>query len=119
DLVVLREKDSNGNSLVFGTGTNRYWKVYLNTSTVSGTTQFAEAPFALYPNPVTSQFLLTGLPALSAQYTILDNLGRTLQSGNFLPTSEPKVNVHGLPSGLYLLQVNQAGSSRTLRFVKE
>ncbi|MDO7877841.1 hypothetical protein Q5H93_24100, partial [Hymenobacter sp. ASUV-10] len=31
DLVVLREKDSNGNSLVFGTGTNRYWKVFLNT----------------------------------------------------------------------------------------
>ncbi|RMG69565.1 MAG: glycosyl hydrolase family protein [Bacteroidetes bacterium] len=75
-----------------------------------------------YPNPVHDWLHLSvpalGLPSLSLN--VYDLAGRQLWSGEYpVREGEVRLPVGELPSGMYLLQWQQAGARQTLRFVKE
>ncbi|TGE05439.1 T9SS type A sorting domain-containing protein [Hymenobacter fodinae] len=84
---------------------------------------FAQAPgqIAIYPNPAASAATLdlSGLPAGTYGIQICDALGRVVlhtpaTGGQLIPLA-----LEGLPRGLYLVRVQQAGITRNLPFVRE
>ncbi len=76
------------------------------------------AACSLFPNPVQSQLQVNGLQDAAA-YQVIDLLGRVLQVGVLDPFN-PMLPVSSLPSGTYLLQLNQKnGPAQWLRFVKQ
>lgn len=81
---------------------------YLNVEDLSEQTNFS-----LFPNPVTSEFQLSNVE--NAMIEITDVQGKTV-----LPSFEYKgvVNVEHLPSGVYIVKVQENQSIGTVRFVK-
>jgi hypothetical protein len=119
DLVVHAEKQPDGYYRVFGTDPNRYWRVYLSSTTITSTATPAVESLALYPNPAVEQLHLTGLPNLPTDYVVFSALGQPIRAGQLARPNSTPLQVQQLPPGLYLLQLRQAGSTRTLRFLKK
>jgi hypothetical protein len=125
--------DVNGNSTAdganvhqwgYGGGLNQQWKIdLLSTATAR---QSFEAPAAetvsLYPNPVKDGVLHVKVQATEAGKAVVALSGaaggRTLRKDFAVRRGENllKVNTHGLPSGLYLLSVQQ-GARKTVKKV--
>ena len=76
---------------------------------------------SIYPNPVDNEFSVkfdqAGIAGLD--YRIIDINGATLLKGS-LDSPFDKIDVTTIPSGMYLLQVNESGGGfSTLRFIKK
>jgi hypothetical protein len=72
-------------------------------------------PLVVYPQPATSHVRVQGA-APDAELTLLDLAGRTVRHSLQNPAG---LQVEGLPTGCYLLQVKDAAGLRSLRIVKE
>lgn len=76
------------------------------------------APLILHPNPVNDELtLLTGSVSYS-EYTIVNMLGQEVMRAKVMGNST-KVNVKGLTSGIYTIQLKGEGGVITGKFVKQ
>jgi hypothetical protein len=118
DLVVTAEK--NGSYAPFGPTTGPNWRVYLNSGSGPTATSTALVPtVTLHPNPATTQLCLTTTPSSrETAYTILNQLGQSLQTGR-VAAATTFIDIQSLPAGVYCLQLHPPGAAaRSLRFVK-
>lgn len=70
----------------------------------------------LYPNPITNFLNVTQLPEASRMAHIIDFQGNTKWSGRLENYS--KINLEGLPAGLYAMRFSFKERSRVITFVK-
>ena len=70
----------------------------------------------VYPSPCTDRLYVN---ASTADWRITDLQGRTVKTGRFTSTSLQHVNVTDLSTGIHVLELNEAGARRTVRFSKQ
>lgn len=73
------------------------------------------ADWAVFPNPASDQIQLSS-PLASALFTIHDLQGRQVAAGRW--TAGASIDVAALQTGIHFLQLNAAGTVRTIRFIK-
>ena len=73
---------------------------------------FEPTKATVYPNPVKNTLNISGKDINKSQYTVIDTLGRNIQSGTITNNT---ISTANLPAGLYILSSN----SITTKFVKE
>jgi hypothetical protein len=76
----------------------------------------------VYPNPAFNQLAISSEQFANGQevtVTIYDMLGKVQLQETIVPHGDFNVDVNGLPSGLYMLQLKQEDRLFTGRFVKE
>jgi len=74
-----------------------------------------------YPNPVQDQVILQGLSTVSSTTLIVrDSQGNAVRTMALQPENDgqQKINLDGLPAGIYLIQVKDEQSSKVLKIVK-
>ena len=89
------------------------------TVVVDINTNVAEASdidILLFPVPASDLLNVSGLVA-GADYEVMDVQGRTVLAGTAQPTM--RIDVRELSSGIHLLRLNENGTSRTMRFIKQ
>ncbi len=75
--------------------------------------------FTIHPNPASDRLYLSGKMLAGTQYQIVDQFGRSLQSGNILSNESAEIEITSLRPGTYVLQlIGTAGETEKLRFVK-
>lgn len=90
-----------------------------NVNTVTGTELSNEAnifDFDMYPNPVDNVLQVKMLDDRAVSFKIYNLMGQTIKA-NQLQQSE--INVGNIPSGLYILEVNDGQKTITKKFVKK
>ena len=65
------------------------------------------ASVKIYPNPVTSQFTISGIAEYPAQLTLFDLTGRVVKQASIENEQQP-INISTLPKGLYVWQLDAA-----------
>jgi uncharacterized delta-60 repeat protein len=82
----------------------------------TGLNEINNSTISVYPNPTTS-FLNFSIPNIqSTNYQIFDISGRIVLSSSI--HNQEAIDVSGLLSGLYLIQLKSDGFNRQMRFVK-
>lgn len=73
----------------------------------------------VYPNPVSSNLQVKGLPANhTVNYALFNAQGVQLKNGTFL-SETPAINMGGFTPGIYLLKITTGGAGQLLRIVKQ
>ena len=83
---------------------------------VLSTNNFSEAVFSVYPNPVKDVLNIESAAAVSS-VVVYDVLGKAVLMAQPDAIS-PKIDMSGLSSGAYLVQVTIDGASKTVKVVK-
>jgi len=122
DLVVYAERTTTYDNTAFGTGAARYWKVYLNASTVtaaaSRSISSCSACASIYPNPTEEETTMQSPQTLVGQpYRVIDCLGRVLLAGKITAEKQP-LDLGSLAHGVYIVQVGDH-VKQNLRIVKQ
>jgi len=87
----------------------------INVGTLDSDVAFEE-DFRLYPNPVEGEILHIELPeGEKFTYKILNVIGQAIRTGS----SEGKVSVSNLESGMYFIEVNDGEEVMTKKFIKK
>ena len=74
---------------------------------------------SIYPNPVSSNLQVKGLPANhTVNYALFNAQGVQLKNGTFL-SETPVINMGGFTPGIYLLKITTGGAEQVLRIVKQ
>jgi len=97
------------------------WSPEVRVGSDYNLTQQGENRFTIYPNPNTGHFNLKALIPIQGEwsYRIIDNLGRTIQTGKF-DSHENALNISKEPSGIYFLELaGPAGERVVKRVVRE
>ncbi len=85
---------------------------------VSSTRDVILPDAGIFPNPTSGQLFIKGLPQNEAfEFSILALSGKTVQTYSRLFGNS--LTIKNLPSGMYLLRIQNDKGSKTLRFVKE
>ena len=92
---------------------NDFW-VYTPDSLPTGIRSIDVASISIYPDPATDRLYISGLPE-SATHTISDMTGRICST----PSSGREVDVSTLPSGVYLLRIQDSSGFVVKKFVKD
>lgn len=75
--------------------------------------------FRLYPNPSSDKMYVSVGDKIAEEYTITDMAGRQVGGGS-IGSSSGQIDIHSLPSGIYLLHIeNKDGSKCNTRFEKK
>lgn len=100
-------------------GNNRF-EIILSDQNLTGLNTQASSHLILYPNPAKSTLHLKGLPEASKEYeySIIDMMGRTVQSGAHAEHAEG-IQIEGLNNGTYLMKVVLDEQTYFKRFTKE
>ena len=93
-----------------GNQANRYLEVAMNTSIKT----IDASSFSIYPDPAGDHLYISGLPP-SATLCIIDMTGRIC----YTPSSLREIDVSALPSGVYLLRIQDSSAYVVKKFVKE
>lgn len=72
-----------------------------------------EVKFTVYPNPAKAFVSINGITINGQQYAILDQLGRTVQTGIL----DQQISVETLNPGTYFMKIQE--SNQVIRFIKE
>ncbi len=72
---------------------------------------------SVYPNPATTELNIELSNAKQANVTISNLSGKTIATGNFINAG--KVDVSGLQTGMYLLNIATENGSQTIKFIKQ
>ncbi|NMH29560.1 T9SS type A sorting domain-containing protein [Flavobacterium silvaticum] len=116
DLVVYNENQTAGDELIPGSGSNKYWKVYLNGGVLSSPEQELQASLLAYPNPVNELlYVKAGAAVLGKSFSIFDGNGRMVLSGK-LSNEINTIDMSGVSRGIYFLKVD--GEGIALKVVK-
>lgn len=70
----------------------------------------------VYPNPTSNHLWFHGLSPVKSTWEVFDIHGRSCDSGNSPNLSS--IDVSGLPSGIYIVQVLNDGSAEEFKFLK-
>lgn len=73
----------------------------------------------MYPNPVENRLTLEGKWMLNATIQIYNSLGQLVIEKETQSSTSLILEVSSLKNGLYLLEINQNGNSKTLKFDKQ
>lgn len=114
DLVDAQSASSS----VWLNGSQRYWKVYLNTTSV-GFTEFQgnSIEISAYPNPANDNVIInTNNTQFATPYKVSDNIGKIVITGE-LNFGHAEFSVNYLPSGIYFIQIG-AGKNDVVKLVK-
>jgi Secretion system C-terminal sorting domain len=86
------------------------------TSGILGTNQNTIAGFSISPNPVNNNgvFYITTAANAERKVTMFDVLGKQVLN---VTTSDSAINVSGLNSGVYMVQVTEEGNTETKKLV--
>lgn len=83
-----------------------------------GTNELIENKFSnlsLSPNPTSNQIYIHGLNSEQYSYNIISMQGEIMLAAS----NQNQINVSGLNSGVYFIQVKQGHFSKTLKFIKQ
>jgi len=83
---------------------------------VLGVETLAVDQFGLYPNPATSEIILTAELAETRNLTLFNAQGQQIGSYNWDQTSQKTINVSNLAEGVYFLRIEEAGKIGTKKF---
>lgn len=72
---------------------------------------------AVYPNPAANEITLQSGSEKAEQFSIFDMNGQLLKTG-FTTGGKTKIDIGSLSSGIYLLEVGEAGATKNIRFAK-
>lgn len=118
DLVVTAEsvefEQFSNQAIAFGTGSNRYWKVFLSTGVLQ-TDDFESntSEIAVYPNPSNGVFHVeTQNGAENIRLDVNDLAGRTI-----LQTEGQTIDLSAYPKGIYLLNIHIGQQSYSKKLI--
>ncbi len=105
-----------------GCCTNPGWHLQLDTMTqqsvpASVYTLSLNADVKVYPNPATTELLITTNHGAFTKAVISDQLGRKVLSQKIVSTTT-KINIVNLPAGVYNVSLEGANGNTVTRFVK-
>ena len=91
----------------------------LNTVGVQDYVAAEQSTYTLFPNPTSEDFcyLTVQSNAPAIRCTLYDLMGRTLSTETIVPGVNT-INLHGLPSGCYILRLNDGKQVTTKKLVK-
>jgi len=114
--VVTGGSTSTDGDVTGNHGVYDYWVVKLSPSVgVNEITEFNE--FNVYPNPTSSQITLkVNTNLVGAVYTIYDNMGKSLMSGE-INAEHTVIELNNLSNGIYLFKVG-GNSQQTFKVIK-
>ncbi|MBT8310710.1 MAG: T9SS type A sorting domain-containing protein, partial [Flavobacteriaceae bacterium] len=116
-ISSLRYRPSD-NKLLIGTHGNGMFMATVN-ETLSVESVDGKGILKLYPNPASTVINFNLESAIDrANYAIYDLMGRSVQKG-VLSVTESRINVEGLNSGVYLVELFSGNMKSTGKFVKE
>ncbi len=108
DLVLTAQtvefETFSNQAIAFGSGSNRYWKVFMNTGLLQ-TDNFEQNTdgIAVYPNPSNGQFHIeTAATPEDINLEVFDLAGRTILH----QTASKTIDLSGFPKGMYILNVS-------------
>jgi PKD repeat protein len=92
----------------------------LNVVTVvecTGIFEYDEMGFKVFPNPVQSHIKLSG--SSDAKYTLYNTIGVVLATGRVKAGEETSIQLNDLPSGIYILNMQNGARTKSIRIIKE
>ena len=116
DMVAYNENQTAG-TLVYGQGSNPFWKVYLSGSNLEAPSNERQSTIVVYPNPASANLYVKG-DALSngGRYSLFDTNGRMILSGSLTGNTSP-IDISSISRGVYFLKIE--GSSQAAKIIKE
>lgn len=97
--------------------------ITLPTDTATNTTKIEERhllPLNVYPNPASGMlYCKTDKPFQDAIVLVKDVLGKEVIRMNHVSGMEVKADLHGLPAGVYMLQINDGGKLFSQKIFKQ
>jgi hypothetical protein len=106
----------------------RYWNRALtqeDVTLISSSTNINETKdnlsdkLIIYPNPVKDiLYIDKKIPTNNIEYKIIDILGKNIDNGIIQNNSKPHINIESLPTGIYLLILNDGAKNYSVRFIK-
>ncbi|SCY76390.1 T9SS type A sorting domain-containing protein [Flavobacterium caeni] len=107
DLVVTAQtvefEQFSNQAIAFGTGSSRYWKVFLNSGLLeTGSFTSDASAVVVYPNPSNGQFhVATHAETNDIDLKVVDLSGRVILH----QTNSKTIDLSGFPKGVYILNV--------------
>ena len=101
-------EDDNSGTVKFRSGT------YNSTVAVS---ESDRQGIRIFPNPLTSEFIIESSASSSMDYTVSDGLGRTVKGGKTDPSGRTTVHAGQLSAGIYLLTLRSAFQFSTHKLI--
>lgn len=118
NLVWIRMGNDPDDALVSFTFCNEIWR-YLNqlncqTSSNEGTSASSNS-YKVYPNPANDVVFVESHQAHPFEtYTIYNSTGQLVSKGLF----QPKINLKAMESGVYMLHLSNAHSTKVIKLIK-
>jgi len=97
-----------------GNKLNYRLEVIVNDLSNSAFEQTAQ-PLTVYPNPASGQFVISGLEG-DGVLTVLDSAGRQWIRSS-IASSQETISISDLPQGIYIVQVIEGTSVRTIKII--
>ncbi|MFY0675132.1 MAG: T9SS type A sorting domain-containing protein [Bacteroidia bacterium] len=120
-ILLNNETDSMINANLYGKG--QYFAEFIYNDCLNKTNSIDFEPNSLpnayfklkvYPNPVNQKILIKNLAVTSSKFTIYDNIGRKVLSGETSDT----IDIKNLPKGSYSLILEYFGHNSVAHFIK-
>ncbi len=113
----LFDIDQDGDLDIFYSTGNEFG-YFLNNAAALATPEHAVSKFTLYPNPATTQIRIASANAIDS-YKIYESTGKLVANASFPNAiTDCNIDLSGLSSGFYFIEI-QSGSSREIKkFVK-
>lgn len=94
----------------------RIWNGVATISDIIGVPSYEQQTgISLFPNPANTELNIQFANAQNGTMEIFDAFGKCVRSENLQNENSKRVNVEGLPSGIYFIRVNELN----MRFVKQ
>jgi hypothetical protein len=110
---AIEEINSGTRELIL---TNQTGNTVTYRRNVLATEEFENISFTIYPNPTSETLYIQNLAAPIDSYAILDVTGKIILQGKL---ANETINVSGLQSGIYFLEISSEGKQVVKKFVKK
>lgn len=127
EIIKLTARTDNNTGVIPAEGSTRWGRGKLNAYHavvealgVVSVEEHASSDLALWPNPVSSE-LQVAIPRTNGivRSTVTDLAGRAVLTGSYGAGGVISMDASGLPSGMYLIQLQHEGRTMTTKFIKE
>ncbi len=103
----------------YGCVRNSNWDtIYYNSNPIGIDDFFSNTGVNVFPSPFNKQLQLSANTAFYA-YILMDLNGKILFESKLEVSGNQEINTADLPSGIYLLEINQSGKTSRIKIVKE
>ncbi|MBC7863209.1 MAG: T9SS type A sorting domain-containing protein [Bacteroidia bacterium] len=118
DLVITSEKMSNGSVTDYNPTSSPYWKVYLNSSTVSIAENSNVKDWIAYPNPFHSTITVVSDNTKNFQVEIYNVLGEIVLGSQSI-NQKIEIDLNKETSGVYFIKIISENGVDTKKIIKE